>query len=616
MKRLNSFLFAGFITCTFVACDQFENIRQYTDEIVYPGRFDTIYYHLGYERVEIDLMKDGRLPAGKMNLGKAKKTVIEYDDQRIVIDSLCSWLNVTGLTEKRLYRFKIYTIDEYDDQSVPMRMSVIPYTSFDRDLLDVSQPRLITKLDGSVIIDWPAGLDSQIAAFSNFSYSYRNKDGNDSIRGIITRDDPQRLDIEFVPQTNNGINISYRLVPILTWDPEPGRRVYLIDTIVFKKNIDVRTPSANDYFTPTEYVALRSNNMIFQYGEAFNVKKLTLPMHINTFSDLSYFPNLEELDLTGAGLLNVTPNVILSGNGAINQFGSANYYPYMQRIEYTDIFPLRKPIDTKEALLELIKSGVLKKITYIENSLSLESDPDFKPYFDNGSVFEYVDDSWYPEELPLDSRLVHEGRPAAAAFECDVTFPVSPPHPEEIIDPGMVFRIAPIMKNMTWAFTLPKEYRYDFERYRYLKFSVYMTAPDQVVTQIIANNMWGAYRQIWPRIRYSFWACDQINNPYGAGDTWEWRPSQNTYTVPAANINNSWTHFTIDLKSASDKIMGQNHSTDPADKHQHFRNICFSLGAEQGPANAGSNPNAYTPPIGSTTPLVYYFADVRLSQKP
>jgi len=614
MKRLIIFILAGLITVTFIACDQFKNIRQYTDEIVYPGRFDTIYYHLGYERVEIDLMKAGRVPAHKMNLGKAQKTVIEYDGKRVVIDSLCSWLNVKGLTEKKLYRFKIYTIDEFFDESVPMKMSVIPYTSFDRDLLDISQPRLITKLDGSVIIDWPTGLDSQIAAFANFSYSYRKKNSNDSIKGTITRDDKLRLDIAFSPQSSNDIKISYRLVPILKWDPDAKKRVYLIDTIVFKKNIDVRTPGANDFFTPTEFVALRANRIDFQYGEALKVKKLTLPMHIYTFADLSFFPNLEELDLTGAGLLNVTPNIILSGNGAVRQFGSANYYPYMQRIEYTNLFSLRKAIDTKEALLELLESGELKKIKYIKNSLSLEKDADFKPYFDNG-VFEYVGESWYPEELPLDSRLAHEGRVGVASFECDLTFPVSPPKPEEINDPSMVFRITPIMKNMTWAFTLPKEYRFDFERYRYLKFSVYMTAPDEVVNHLVGSGMWGAYRQIWPRIRYSFWACDQVNNPYGSGDTWEWRPALNTHQVPKENINNRWTHFTIDLKPASDKIMGQNHNTTPASGHQHFRNICFSLGAEQGPSSPVSK-DAYSPPLNSTTPLVYFFADVRLSQKP
>jgi len=199
------------------------------------------------------------------------------------------------------------------------------------------------------------------------------------------------------------------------------------------------------------------------------------------------------------------------------------------------------------------------------------------------------------------------------SYECDLTFPVSAPKPDEINDPGMVFKIAPLMRNMTWAFTLPKEYRYDFEKYRYLKFSVYMTAPDQVVNQGTGN--YGAYRQIWTRIRYSFWACDQVNNPYGSGDTWEWKPDKNAYMVPAANINNRWTHFTVDLKPASDKIMGQSHSsTNPASGHQHFRNICFSLGAEMGPASVGDNKDAYTPPLG--TPLVYFFADVRLSQKP
>ena len=119
----------------------YDNIKEFSnEEIVYPAAFDTCYGTIGYERVEIDLRSDGRIPSSKIKMGKAKKTVVVYDENMpeptvIRIDSVCSYVNITGLTEPRLYRFKIYTEDEYGSRSIPQEISLIPYTSYDRDVL-------------------------------------------------------------------------------------------------------------------------------------------------------------------------------------------------------------------------------------------------------------------------------------------------------------------------------------------------------------------------------------------------------------------------------------------------------------------------------------------------
>jgi hypothetical protein len=111
------------------------------------------------------------------------------------------------------------------------------------------------------------------------------------------------------------------------------------------------------------------------------------------------------------------------------------------------------------------------------------------------------------------------------------------------------------------------------------------------------------------------WGPDQGNNPFGSGDQWEWKPTdRGAYTVPAANVNVGWTEFTIDMVNGVgsgdgngpvSKAKAQDHvaSFNPQKGHYHYRNICFSLGGEQGV-------NPYNPP----TPIVYYFADVRLSK--
>jgi hypothetical protein len=50
-------------------------------------------------------MEAGRIPSSQIHMGKAKKTVIECadftePDHRRVIDSICSWVNITGLTQQ------------------------------------------------------------------------------------------------------------------------------------------------------------------------------------------------------------------------------------------------------------------------------------------------------------------------------------------------------------------------------------------------------------------------------------------------------------------------------------------------------------------------------------
>src|SRR5690606_11803091 len=123
---LNRIVFFSTLAATlFGACNgMYDSLDEYSGEVVYPAKYDTIVGHIGYERVEIDLMKAGRVPSSQIKLGKAKKTVVEYDDQVMVIDSLVSWINITELTQPKLYRFRIYTIDEFENKSVPLEIAL------------------------------------------------------------------------------------------------------------------------------------------------------------------------------------------------------------------------------------------------------------------------------------------------------------------------------------------------------------------------------------------------------------------------------------------------------------------------------------------------------------
>lgn len=598
MKRL-IYLFLAVVALYYVSCsDQYDSIKKYSGEVVYPACFDTIFGQIGYERVEIDLIKAGRIPSSKLRLGKASKTVIEYDGRvQKVIDSVCSWVNITGLTESKLYRFYIYTEDDYGNHSVPQEIALIPFTQIDRDLLGIASPKL-TISTTALVAEWPNGLSSIALDYRGLSFSYIDKEGKQqsgSTEG--TRFYCDNLEAEQQVE----IKVDYKVFPIVD-----GERI--LDEVVVTKSLEFEMPTENTPFSPTEIAALRANGITtFTPAAVSSVTKLVMPMHIGTLSDLFYFPNLEELDLTGQGLENVLPEITLAGNGVSYTFGGGNYQPYMQRIEYTKLYPVNPPIAAQQTLLDLLQTGILKKIKYIENSLSL--DDILEPYIENG-VVEFITEDWYPNEAPMDPLLAHSGKVQTNDFDISFIFPASAtdiPSPEGLTDPIRVFKVTPIGRNPTWSFTLPKEYMYDFERYRYLKFKVYINFADE--NDYKNNAPYAVMARVWPRIRYTFWNPDNGNNPFGNGDNWEWKPdNRDLYRVPEASINTNWYEITMDMKQVTDKLMNQDHGSPyntPARGHYHSRNICFSLGGENGP-------NPHNP----SGPITYYFGDIRLSKTP
>jgi hypothetical protein len=163
--------------CIISCSDIYDNIKNFSpEEIVYPAQFDTIGWKYGYERVEFDLNKAGRVPASQMKLGKAEKTVIEYDDRRIVLDSVCSWVNITGLTEKRLYNFKIYTEDQYGDKSIAKEVQLTPFTAADLEMLSLVPPNVIESTSAA-LVEWGAPVESDLYQFFSYTAEYTDRDG-------------------------------------------------------------------------------------------------------------------------------------------------------------------------------------------------------------------------------------------------------------------------------------------------------------------------------------------------------------------------------------------------------------------------------------------------------
>jgi hypothetical protein len=177
MKRISIYFCVLSVMLSVYSCDgMYDSINDFVaEERVYPGGFDRADGLIGYERVEINLLDTGRIPAAEIKLGKAKKTVIEYDKEVIVIDSLCSWVNIEGLTLSKLYRFTIYTVDEYGDKSIPVEGTAIPYTAGDLTTLALPEPRSRSLTENSMEISWPS-MSSILLDYYRMTYSYVDKD--------------------------------------------------------------------------------------------------------------------------------------------------------------------------------------------------------------------------------------------------------------------------------------------------------------------------------------------------------------------------------------------------------------------------------------------------------
>jgi hypothetical protein len=212
----------------------YEKVEQYTGEVVYPAKYDTIFGHIGYERVEIDLLKAGRIPASQTNLGKAVYTVIEYDQKSIVIDSVCSWVNITGLTLPKLYRFRIYTKDEFDNKSVPQEIALIPYTVEEKELLEIPAPRVEYLPDG-ITVRWLGGISSVMLDFYGLSYHYTDRDGvNRSGESKETR--PVIVADNLAPGNEVTFKVDFNVVPILNDDSR------ILDTLTVSRSFTFNLP--------------------------------------------------------------------------------------------------------------------------------------------------------------------------------------------------------------------------------------------------------------------------------------------------------------------------------------------------------------------------------------
>lgn len=544
----------AFIFLLLSSCSKmYDNIQQYADEQVYPAKYDTIIGYIGYERVEIELMKAGRIPSHEIKLGKAKKTIIEYDDKKITIDSLVSWVNITGLTQPKLYRFNIYTIDQYENKSVPQEIALIPYTSTDFESLAISSPKIMASPTAAVI-EWPNGLSSTLLNYQSLSYEYTDKDNE--VRKGNRDENPRFVIANLTPSQEVTVKVTYKVIPKINNNP-------IIDTLDLIVPITLMMPTETTPFSPAERAILEMNGVSdFTSAGVSGITKLTYPVHANSLQDIFYFSNLKELDLTGGSLF-MLPTLTYDRNSAQSTVGGGSYAPYLAKV--SDIAS-----SDMQALKDLLELGLLDKVKYVPNSMGL--DELLAPYISSG-VVELIET---PDEILIDPlRFSVNGVVQDNAWKTDITYPAT----DAPSATGLqnIIKAVVAAKNATMVFALPKEYRFNIKEYKNIRFKVYAPAKSTFASP------YEPYQRLWPRIMNYMWSFSGNSN-FGQ-EYWDY--SADNFKIADADLQ-KWTEIKVDLSSAENK-----------------HNRVFLL-------NIGGEPNLT---FNTSSNIVYYFSDFRFSKQ-
>ncbi len=598
MKKVIYFIFAVAML-SLVSCEgQYDNLEKFAGEVIYPARFDTIFGQVGYERVELDLMKAGRIPASKIKLGKATKTVIEYDGKEHIIDSVCSWVNVTGLTEAKLYRFRAYTRDEYGNNSVAQEIALIPFTKLDRDLVGIASPKMAIS-PTALVMEWPNGLNSVVMEYNSLTYKYTDKD-NVVRTGKVTT--PRFYCGNLASGKELTIDIDYKVIPILN----DGTKI--LDTVIVSKSMKINIPTPNTTFSPSETSILLANKITTFTALAVQpIRKLVYPLHTPNFSDLFYFPNLDSLDLTGEGLQNILPTVTFDRNGKKSTAGGGSWQPYMLRVE--------KPADIRissiASLRDILESGQLKYVRYIPNSMGL--DDLLAPYVASGVVKLVQDnDPIYPDEVYIHPQFYVNGKVVDNNWEMygyysgdflprpgysdigkfdphNETVNGQPIdlHLEQLIqnDGKNIYKCVIRMRSASMSFNLPVEYRFDSQRYKKLRFKMFCGSDPSIMAG--SNNV---YLQPWIRPMNYMWNFGN-QSVYGQ-QNWDVSIPQSNW-IQTAQIQNEWREYVIDM-TANDGGPTSN---------RRNRALVMNIGHE--PASFSYN---------ASKQVVLYLADIRFTK--
>lgn len=229
MKKFKlQIILVGMVAWMVSSCneDVYDNIKKMVDsETVYPAGYELPYVKTsgGMERVEIDLC-ESRVPESELFLPRAVRTVVEYGGKRDIFEPARSWVNITGLTVPQLYRFKIYTEDEWGDRSKPVEITGKPFTESDKNAYVILPTA--TAFASRAVVNCPTS-PNLLYRYHSIKYSYTDKDG------VVQSGESPTPNFTITRLANGQttqLNLSYHLVI-------PG----VIDTVVINNVLEINT---------------------------------------------------------------------------------------------------------------------------------------------------------------------------------------------------------------------------------------------------------------------------------------------------------------------------------------------------------------------------------------
>ena len=294
-----------------VSCSRiYDNVEKYAgSETIYADRFDGIIrVQVGFERVEIDLMRAGRIPASQIRMGKATKTVIECADftetgNRRVIDSIASWVNVTGLTQLKNYELTIYTEDNFGNRSIPLTASVRPFTEENLNALELIAPTIIESTSAA-LVEWNEPVSALTQTVYRHAYSYADRNG-------VVRTDTVKGDVPsfFLENIEKGIEIPVTLTcwTIPTLSNFNGTYTPILDTVKWKTTLRLRISENAETViflktpAPAIIVDRESDNFVpvlFSWIKLQEIDKYSLKISTNSNfpNDATYTINVGNVD--------------------------------------------------------------------------------------------------------------------------------------------------------------------------------------------------------------------------------------------------------------------------------------------------------------------------------
>jgi hypothetical protein len=278
-----------------------------------------------------------------------------------------------------------------------------------------------------------------------------------------------------------------------------------------------------------------------------------------------------------------------------------------------------KPADIKigglPLLLSLLTSGQITKVRYIPNSLGLEDNAEIAgalAEFVTSGVIELVqpNDPIFPNEVFIEPQFFIKGQPVDNNWEMTNFYsgdyfprggltdcgkfnsdnetvngdPVNLQLNQLIQSDGKnIYKCVIKMRSASFCMNLPKEYRYDNQLYKRLRFKMFCGTAS---ADMAGNN--AAFLQPWIRPMNYMWNFGN-NSVYGQ-QNWD----VTCTSISPADIRNKWTEYTIDM-TANDGAPTSN---------RRNRAIVFNIGHEPSPA--------FT--YEAAKEVVLYVADIRFTK--